>query len=89
MERHLPILQIIVPMIAAPLCLLIRRRAVVYTFALGVCWATFAMSVLLMQRVVFDPANALGHAADAVITYQLGGWLAPWGAAGKSRFWFR
>ena len=46
MEQHLPILQIIVPLIAAPLCLLIRQRTLVFGFALCVCWATFAIAVM-------------------------------------------
>ena len=79
MERHLPILQIIVPLIAAPLCLLIRQRTLVFGFALSVCWATFAMAVLLLMRVVFaDPSDA-GSLVATQITYQLGGWIAPWG----------
>ncbi|MDH3717599.1 MAG: monovalent cation/H+ antiporter subunit D family protein [Planctomycetota bacterium] len=79
MERHLPILQIIVPLIAAPLCLLIRQRTLVYGFALSVCWATFAMAVMLLMRVVVaDPSHGDSLVATQ-ITYQLGGWLAPWG----------
>ena len=51
MERHLPILQIIVPLIAAPLCLLLRQRTLVLGFAICVCWATFAMAVMLFLRI--------------------------------------
>ena len=72
MERHLPILQIIVPLIAAPACLLIRQRSLVYTFALSVCWATFAMAIMLFRQVVFP-------AGGSPISYELGGWAAPWG----------
>ena len=79
MERHLPILQVIVPLIAAPLCLLIRQRNLVFSFALSVCWATFAMAVMLLVRVVFPDTGAPGSPAATVITYQLGGWVAPWG----------
>jgi multicomponent Na+:H+ antiporter subunit D len=69
MEQHLPILQIIVPLIAAPLCILIRQRHLVVGFAIAVCWSTFALAVWLLTRVL-----------DAgVIQYELGGWTAPWG----------
>ena len=79
MEQHLPILQIIVPLIAAPLCLLLRQRTLVLGFAICVCWATFAMAVMLLLRVA--PANGgdPGFPMATVITYQLGGWMAPWG----------
>ena len=79
MERHLPILQIIVPLMAAPLCLLIRQRTLVFGFALSVCWATFAIAVMLLVRIVFSDSSDPGSPAATVITYQLGGWVAPWG----------
>ncbi|GAF91654.1 unnamed protein product, partial [marine sediment metagenome] len=44
----------------------------VYMFALCVCWATFGISVMLLWRVVFSDSAG-------TITYQLGGWQAPWG----------
>lgn len=68
-ERHLPILQIIVPLIAAPLCVLARRRALALGFAIVVCWVTFGLSILLLKQVL----------ATGVVTYELGGWSAPWG----------
>ena len=68
-EEHLPILQIIVPLMAAPLCLLLRRKTVVLGFSLAVCWSVFALAVLLLWRVL----------EAGVIRYELGGWSAPWG----------
>ena len=79
MERHLPILPIIVPLVAAPLCLLIRQRTLVLGFAVSVCWATFAMALMLFMRVVFSDSSDPGSLVATVITYQLGGWVAPWG----------
>ena len=79
MDQHLPILQIIVPLTAAPLCLLIRRRMLVYGFTLSVCWATFVMAVMLLVRIVFSDSNDPGSIVATTLTYQLGGWLAPWG----------
>ena len=75
MERHLPILPIIVPLMAAPLCLLIRQRTLVMVFALSICWATFAMAVMLFMGVVFAENGDPG----SPIIYELGGWNAPWG----------
>ncbi len=69
MGGHLPVLQVIIPLIAAPLCIILRRRALVLPFAIGVCWVTFAASVALLGDVL----------ATGTITYELGGWSAPWG----------
>ncbi len=78
MEQHLPILQVIVPLIAAPLCVLIHERRWVCGFSLAVCWATFAIAGILFSRVVTGAAMD-GSSVAGPITYQLGGWLAPWG----------
>jgi multicomponent Na+:H+ antiporter subunit D len=69
MEQHLPILQIVVPLIAAPLCVLLRERRLCYGFALAVSFVTFGMSIALLDRVM----------EDGPISYMLGGWAAPWG----------
>ena len=68
-QQNLPVLQIIVPLIAAPLCVLLRRRSLVIGFTIGICWLVFGMSLALLERVL----------TDGVIQYQLGGWAAPWG----------
>jgi len=69
MEAHLPALQIVVPLIAAPLCLLLRQRRLVWLFALVVSWTTFAISIALLRQVL----------EFGVVSYAMGGWLAPWG----------
>ncbi len=68
-EAHLPILQILVPLVAAPVCVLLRRRRPTLAFSIAVSWATFALSVWLLANVLEGGA----------ITYALGGWAAPWG----------
>ena len=67
--RHLPVLQIVVPLIAAPLCVLLRGARTTWAFALGVSWTTFGISVALLTRVL----------QDGVLRYELGGWAVPWG----------
>ena len=69
MIEHLPILQVILPLMAAPACLIINRPKLVWAFALGIGVATFIVSLLLLQQVV----------SGGVISYTLGGWDAPWG----------
>ena len=69
MLAHLPILQVIVPLMAAPLCLFLTRSRLVWLFALLVSGVAFLISVLLLQQVM----------ASGTIIYELGGWDAPWG----------
>jgi multicomponent Na+:H+ antiporter subunit D len=66
---HLPILQVVVPLMAAPLCLLLTRPRLVWLFAVVVSGLAFVISSLLLQQVM----------ASGTIIYELGGWDAPWG----------
>ena len=69
MLAHLPILQVVVPLMAAPLCLLLTRPRLVWLFAVVVSGLAFVISSLLLQQVM----------ASGTIIYELGGWDAPWG----------
>ena len=69
MLTHLPILQVIVPLMAAPLCLFLTRSRLVWLFALIVSGVAFLISSLLLQQVM----------DSGTIIYMLGGWDAPWG----------
>ena len=66
---HLPALQVIVPLVSAPLCALIYRPRIAWALALAVSAMALAMSVALLQQVL----------ATGPISYALGGWAAPWG----------
>jgi len=66
---HLPILQVIVPLMAAPLCLFLTRSRLVWLFALIASGLAFVISGLLLQQVM----------ESGTIIYELGGWEAPWG----------
>jgi multicomponent Na+:H+ antiporter subunit D len=67
--NHLPILQVIVPLLAAPICLFLKKPKIVWLFACVATAITFLISVLLLQQV-----NVNG-----TLVYELGGWEAPWG----------
>jgi multicomponent Na+:H+ antiporter subunit D len=69
MMSHLPALQVVVPLLSAPICVLLGRGRFAYGFALLISWVTFAISVLLLREV----------AHGGVISYRLGGWAPPWG----------
>jgi multicomponent Na+:H+ antiporter subunit D len=66
---HLPVLQVIVPLLAAPLCLFLTRPRLVWLFALLVSGLAFLISGLLLQQVM----------SSGTIVYDMGGWDAPWG----------
>lgn len=69
MLAHLPILQVIVPLMAAPLCWFLDRSRLVWLFALFVSGFSCLTSMFLLQQVM----------SSGTIIYQLGGWDAPWG----------
>ncbi|OEU48464.1 MAG: cation:proton antiporter [Desulfobulbaceae bacterium S3730MH12] len=69
MTAHFPILQVIIPLLAAPLCLFIRIPRIVGIFAILVSATAFFISCSLLQEVV----------TGGTLSYQLGGWAAPWG----------
>jgi multicomponent Na+:H+ antiporter subunit D len=69
MSEHLPILQIVIPLISAPICLLLRRRWLSWAFALVVSSVTLVISATLLCDVY----------ASGSISYELGGWSPPWG----------
>lgn len=67
--QHLPVLQIIVPLFAAPIVALVAHRVLSWVLATAVGAACLAMAITLVQRVL----------AGGEIVYPLGGWAAPWG----------
>jgi len=69
MIAHLPILIVIIPLMAAPICLLLTRVRLIWLYSLFVSSLAFLISILLLQQVM----------VSGVISYELGGWQAPWG----------
>ena len=69
MLAHLPVLQVIVPLMAAPLCLFLSRSRLIWLFALIASGLAFLISSLLLQQVM----------TSGTVIYELGGWAAPWG----------
>ncbi len=66
---HLPVLQVVVPLLAAPLCILIRNRVAVRTLATVTAWTCLFIAAALLRQV-------LDH---GVISYHLGSWPPPFG----------
>ncbi|MFT5089049.1 MAG: multicomponent Na+:H+ antiporter subunit D [Candidatus Latescibacterota bacterium] len=69
MNAHLPIVPIVLPMIAAPICMLLRRRVFVWSLATAVTWLVFAACVQILFQVM----------SSGPIIYTMGGWSAPIG----------
>ena len=67
---HLPVLPVVVPLVAAPACVLLPR-SLAWGFATAVSWATFVLAALLLIAV----------SEAGTLTYALGGWQAPLGIA--------
>ena len=66
---QLPALQVILPLVAAPLCVIFHHRVLAWLLTLLVSLISFCFSCMLLNQVL---------AGDA-ITYAMGGWVAPWG----------
>jgi multicomponent Na+:H+ antiporter subunit D len=66
---HLPALQVVVPLIAAPLTVLVRRRDLAFWVVVAAAWMAFAISILLWLQV----------ARAGTISYAIGNWPPPWG----------
>ena len=66
---QLPILQVIIPLMAAPICAALPWARLTWALALAVSLAVLAIAVTLLFQVQ----------AAGPISYELGDWAAPWG----------
>ncbi len=66
---HLPALQVVAPLLAAPACILLHDARRVWWLAFGVSAAALAIALALLSRVM----------GGEVLSYALGGWAPPWG----------
>ena len=69
MLANLPALQVAIPLVSAPLCLLLRNPRHAWVWSTIVSWLVLAMAILLVQRV----------SVDGTISYAIGAWATPWG----------
>lgn len=67
--QHLPVLQVVIPLLSAPLCLLLRNGRLAWMFTLAVSWLVLSGAVWLLLQVL----------AHDTVSYALGTWPAPWG----------
>lgn len=69
LSSHLPALQVVIPLISAPIALLIRQRHLTWALMMIVSWLSLAISILLWLKV----------SDGSVISYAIGAWPPPWG----------
>ena len=69
MSAHLPALQVVVPLLAAALAVLVPWKRLSWAIALAGSVAAFLAAIGLLRRVM----------GGEEIRYALGGWAAPWG----------
>lgn len=69
LSDHLPILQILVPLVTAPLIVLIGSRRLTWSLAFIASVLSFAIAIMLLMQVI----------DGSIISYQIGGWAPPLG----------
>ena len=68
-SAHLPVIQVIIPLIAAPVCSLLPKSRIAWIFTSLISVATFLVSIAITLQV-----NTIG-----LLSYNMGNWPAPWG----------
>jgi len=71
LDQHLPALQVVVPMLVAPLAALLKPR--------GLAWAASSVTSVIALAIAIELTVAV-HGGPA-IGYAMGSWPAPWGIA--------
>ena len=69
MAEHLPVLQVVVPLLAACVVAVLPWARVAWLLAMITSWGVLGMAVALLRRVL----------STGVLSYAIGGWAAPWG----------
>ena len=69
MRDQLPALQVVIPLLGAVLCALLRRGTISWLIALASSWCIAVVSVLLLLQVL----------DTGPISYAMGAWEPPWG----------
>jgi len=68
-HHHLPALQVVLPLLAAPCCVLLHRARWAWWLTLTVSVISFAITLGLLRQAL----------VGGTVSYFLGGWAAPWG----------
>ena len=66
---HLPALQVVIPLVSAPLAVLLRHAGLAFTVVTAAAWLAFATAIALWLQVD----------VGGTISYHIGNWAPPWG----------
>ena len=69
LASHLPALQVLLPLLGAPTCFLLRRESIASAFAVAISFSCLAISMTLLGEVL----------GGEVVVYEFGGWSRPFG----------
>ncbi len=69
LAQHLPALQVVLPLISAPLAVLLRRGGLAFVIVTSAAWTAFAIAITLWLQVD----------TGGTISYHIGNWEPPWG----------
>ncbi|MEM7224633.1 MAG: monovalent cation/H+ antiporter subunit D family protein [Pseudomonadota bacterium] len=69
MAANLPALQVVLPLVAAPICVIFRRATAPWLLATAISWAALLVALAILLQV----------AETGLWSYEVGGWPAPWG----------
>lgn len=68
-EQNLPVIPVVLALLSAPVCMLLRKPRLVWAFALAVAAAVFTSCVALLSQVL----------TTGTISYAIGNWQPPYG----------
>ncbi len=66
---HLPVLLVVIPLLAAPVCAVLRRGSHAWAWTLIVSWTLPVIAIAILLRVL----------DGGTISYAIGNWPPPWG----------
>ncbi len=69
LTEHLPVLEVMLPLLAAPVCAMVRRPLLAWGIAAAAAIFALAGSLILLLQAL----------SAGVISYHLGDWAPPWG----------
>jgi multicomponent Na+:H+ antiporter subunit D len=69
LSHNLPALQVVIPLLAAPLCVIVNRGRAAWMLATVASFAAFVIAAALLAQTL----------NEGVISYAMGGWAPPWG----------
>ncbi len=69
LAQHLPALQVVLPLISAPLAVLSRRAGLAFLIVTAAAWTAFAIAIALWLQVDLS----------GPVSYPIGNWEPPWG----------